>query len=239
MRKFLFIGLISIFCSVSVLSQSRKAFEQLQEGIKSNDKELINKALSKNVTLNDGLNGSITQSNFDYIKYFLEKGADPSCCIEKAVKINNILFVKYLIEKGAKFNDFMDHDFVGKVYYDGKAVISKRFNGIHYWVYENNLKKVIPISDGNYSYNTKEIYTGNRSLIYAIDNSNLEMIELILNNGIDVKKPCTVQPFSGIPIPVTKTNIEPTPPTIMLPVEYAVFKNVKTSVLDLLSLLSD
>jgi uncharacterized protein (TIGR02145 family) len=230
MRKILIIGLISILCTFSAFSQSKKAYELLQEGIKLNDKELINKALSKKITLNDGLNESIAQSNFDYTKYFLEKGADPSSGIEKAVKINNIILVKYLIEKGAKFNDYTGHDLVGKVYYDGIAIKSKWINGRHYWIYEGNSRKVITHPDGKYTYNTETIHTGNRSLISAIDNNNLEMVELILNSGIDVKKPCTIEPFRAFMSP----NELPTPPSIMLPIEYAVFKNVKTSVLDLL-----
>ena len=233
MRNILFIGLIAIFYSVSAFSQSKKAYEQLQEGIKLNDKELINMALSKKVTLNDGLNEAIALKNFDYIKYFIEKGADPSSCIENAVKSNNITFVKYLIEKGAKFNDFIDRDFVGQVYYNGSAIKSKKFNGRHYWVFESSSKKVIFSQGGNYSFSTESISTGNRAIIYAIDHNNLEMIELIIKNGIDVKRPCTIEPFR-ILYSVIFTNPEPTPPTIMLPIEYAVFKNVKTSVLDLL-----
>ena len=232
MRKIIFIGLISIFCSVSAFNQSKKAYEQLQMGIKSNDKELINMALSKKVTLNDALNEAIALKNFDYIKYFIEKGADPSSCIGTAVKSNNIIFVKYLIEKGAKFHDFTDHDFVGPIYYNGSAIKSKWFNGRHYWVYESSSKKVIPFQGGNYSYNTIEINTGNRSLLYAIDNNNPEMIELIIKNGIDVKKPCTIEPLESLS--VSAITSVPSPPTIMLPIEYAVFKNVKTSVLDLL-----
>ena len=221
-----------MLCTTFAFCQSKKAYARLEEGIKLNDQELINKALSKGVTLNDGLNEAIAQKSFDFVEYFVKKGADPSSGITKAVRENNVVYVKYLLEKGAKFVDEETTDLDGQSYCNGTPVKSMFIDGRNCWVYENNTK----ISNcENFTYKTKSILTGNRSIIFAIDNKNPEMIDLILKNGVDVQKPCEIYFFEGVVWRIQVTgNVIPTPPTIMLPIKYAIFKNADKSIIDVL-----
>lgn len=209
----------------------------MAEGIKMNNLELINNALSKGVTLNDGLTEAIEQKNFDYVKYFIEKGANPSSGIKKAVRVNNIIFVKYLLENGAKFNDEETYVFVGQTYYNKSPISSpispKIINGRNCFVYDEDSTLIHP--GGTFTYQTEAIFAGNQSLILAIDNNNPEMVEIILKNGVNVQKPCVVFFFEGMPSNLQITgNTVFSPAIIMLPINYAIFKKADKNIMDIL-----
>lgn len=230
MKSISLIVLFSALLSLPAFGQSQKSLDLLSKGIMTDNKGMIDEALSKKVSLTDALNEAIRLEKLDYVKHFVEKGADPSASLTLAVKVGNIEIVRYLFEKGAKLTDFRDYEIVGQASYGKLPIFSKRIRGKHYWVKEDG-SKLVHVGE-EFSYQTQPVYTANKAIIYAIDNNDLEMIELLLQNGADLQKLCSVTSFSGVNITTAKTNIEPTPPFIMLPVEYAVMKNVNTPTLE-------
>jgi hypothetical protein len=209
----------------------------LKEGIKTNNIELINKALSKGVTNDDGLAEAIIQNKIAYVKLFIDKGASPSSHIGSAVMNNNIEIVKCLLEKGAKFLDIEDLDLDGQTYYDGKPIYSRFLGDRNKWVDDKGV--VVYNTGGDYTFKVKKILTGNLSIIHAIDNNNSEMLDLILKNGADPNKICNIYGYAG-PIYYNQRTMPgnifgaPSPPTFMMPLEYASYKKANSDILSIL-----
>ena len=233
MKSISLILLFAALLSLPAFGQSQKSLDLLSKGIMTDNKGMIDEALSKKVSLTDALNEAIRLGKLNYVKYFVEKGADPSASITLAVKAGNLDVVRYLFEKGAQLRDFKDYEFAGQVFYDKHTKIyQKRIRDMYYWVKEDGSK--LMQFTGEFSFQIQPIYTANPAIIYAIDNNDLEMIEMLLQNGADLQKPCSVTLLEEISAPTLIPTREPIPPHIMLPVEYAVMKNVKTPTLDLL-----
>lgn len=200
MKKTLFIVVLCTLYTISVLGQSRKNEELLTIGIKSNDFEKVTKALYGGATPNDGLIKAIELDNLEYTKIFLDKGADPSSALLSAVSQNNISIVEYLLEKGAKFlNDksYIIEDpsyLIDKENLKNKIPITlSRINGKDCWLMKNEADIKYVKEKGSHfyiEYVIQDSILANNALIYAINNNNLQMVNLLLKHGINSQSYC-------------------------------------------------
>jgi uncharacterized protein (TIGR02145 family) len=248
MKQIIFILLVCIPCSFSVIAQSRNTEKLLTQGVELNDLVKINSALSNGAKPDDGLIKSIKLKNMELVRFFIERGADPTQAIKEAVIHNNIDIVEYLLEKGTNYQKEKVKNIDGPVYfqvYKGGALIP-----IYYlkggWMVKNpngtysNVGSMMNEAS-NFVYNTKEIILGNSSLISAIDNSNLQMIQLLVNHGFNAKDSCVIEKFDGLVPPngTVTSNYAPTPALVMRPIEYAISKNANSSIVELLQKIDD
>jgi uncharacterized protein (TIGR02145 family) len=210
MKRTFFIVVLCAFYSISVLGQSKKNEELLTSGIKSNDFEKVTKALSEGATPNDGLIKAIELDNLEYTKIFLDKGADPSSALLSAVSQNNISIVEYLLDKGAKFLNEKSYIIEGPSYLIDKEnlknkipITLSRINDKDCWLMKNEADIAYVKEKGEHSYIEyvlKDTLLANNALIYAINNNNLQMVNLLLKHGINSRSYCfakylNVQPW--------------------------------------------
>lgn len=243
MRKIIFILIVCIPCTISVIAQSKKADKLLQQGVELNDVAKINSALSNGAKPVDGLIKSVQLNNFELVKFFLEQGADPTQALTEAVTQNNINIVEYLIEKGARFQKERVKDIVDPAY------IQVDKEGSLIPIFYQNMRWMVKNPDNTYTYvgslmnensvfvyTLKEVIISNSLLKPAIDNGNLKMIQILLNHGINAKDSFVIEKFIGITDAsgAITTNYAPKPALFMRPIEYAMSRNVNSDIVELL-----
>jgi uncharacterized protein (TIGR02145 family) len=249
MKKSLFALLVLLLITVTAMCQTKKSLELLKVGMASNDVAKINKALSLGVTVDDCLLEAIVQNKIDYITNFINRGANPSKGLSTAVYRNNLDLVKYLLERGASFSEEYGYIIDGEAFeteiiLGGDKIVtpvySVKVDGYNRLMKKTNNNQFIDVDCGNpntkYKYKLKKIKAGNRSLIYAIDNNNLQMLNFILMQNVDVKMPCFIIEYKDFTTSeeYVTTNVQPSPPTLMTPLEYALFNNTNKSIVDAL-----
>lgn len=202
MKILFFLGAFFLFHSTFIYAQSGKNEKLLQTGIESDDPIQIANALTSGAKPNDGLRIAVNLDNLKYVKYFLSKGADPSLVLNFAVSKNNINVVDYLIEKGAKFlsdTSYIVNNPSKIIDFDNPKnpipITLKRINGEDCWLMKNesdaNLWKDGQKKENLYlEYTIKDTVMANNSMISAIYNNNLEMINLLIEHGINPRSYC-------------------------------------------------
>jgi uncharacterized protein (TIGR02145 family) len=203
MKRILTVTVLCLLYSNLVLCQTQKNEKALTSAIESHDSVKIVKALSLGATPNEGLLSAIELDDFEYTKFFINMGADPTRGLLPAVSQNNINIVEYLINKGAKFiND------TGYIIDDPAYLVDLKnpdklipisllsINGKDCWIMKNQAdinyiqeqtkKKVLYYIQ----YEIKRKVLANEALMHAINNNNLQMVNLLLEHGINPRSSC-------------------------------------------------
>ncbi|KAF0198890.1 MAG: hypothetical protein FD166_881 [Bacteroidetes bacterium] len=256
---------LSIF-ALPAMNQTEKAFRLLNKGIESDDIKIIDKALANEISPDQGLNEAVKQNKLEWAKYFVAKGADPSQILPLAVLNNNVQIVDYLLKSGCKFYNIKADMIDGQVY----LVKKNSFNDTIPVFYSEELNRkvwsttnsdTLSIDDKSdkhenlfFKYKTKEIYTGNQSLLFAIRNRNIEMIKLLLNYGFSSTDISLNRPMYGLTYYSSlmkamqlgytfyDNNIDgyivtdafPVPALLGTPVEYCILNNVDFNIFRLI-----
>jgi uncharacterized protein (TIGR02145 family) len=244
MRKFLLASTVLICLILSVRGQSKKTSELFIEGIESNDLVKIAAALSAGAQVDLGLRMAIEKNNQNLANYFVDRGGKPSRGLDWAVRQDKIDMVKLMLEKGGRFEndtivDFYYIEFLPAGAATGVPVTYVRGT----WKMkdeQNNVLIPVDLRPGyRFGYAAKSFSIGNNALIYAIRNRNIEVVKLLIDNGVDPRELCmirysTVQGiFRGASGSIV-TNEYLKPALIMKPVEFALLMGADKEIVDLL-----
>ena len=186
----------------------------LEECIKTNDIKKIEKVLGKPKNVYNGLYASIELGNIDYVKYFIEKGANQTeQPMNYAIKKDELEIVKFLVEKGANPTNHINYAIKQNKYEIVKYLMDKgaRFlnkevddiDGQVYLVNANDQNDKIPIlivplesenkwflNDEQNAYLDQQVKKSIRYLVMyktkKIQVANSALIDAIANNSLQI-----------------------------------------------------
>lgn len=241
MKNFLSLLLVFSICVIPIYGQSRKNDKLFKDGIKSNDLQKINAALSSGASPDEGLLLAVTNRNADLVEYFVEKGADPANGLINAVYHNETGIVQFLLDKGATFRTVTTYDVVEPTISNSNigAGIPVTFVK-NQWMIKNEKSGQFEDIDEKmkaewvFKYKTIDIKSGSPAMNFAIRNNNLKIITLLLEHGFNVKDPSIVRYFLDNDPYALAINLIPYPPLIMKPIDYAISIDADPEIIKLL-----
>ena len=154
------------------------------------------------------LTKAIDTNNTEIAKSAIAAGANKNQALVAAAKANSLKMVKFLLDNGAWVNAYDNSDYSFAFV---KIVDAKTRKEYDIWVREENGGWIIEASDSRdkeevdrvsktgcyfkYGFTTS---SGPNALHYAIANANVQMVEVLLDRGFDVRTEYTIE---GVKLP--------------------------------------